>query len=637
MNSLVQSFRLHLGRKEYDQLDTIWLELIDQNVDTEELFELVELVERYAPAGKAEEFLWILADALKAKKKWEPQFQALKRLVRLSEKESKLASELAANLRQSYGHVPELEKLLQKSGLTYGQPLKQALNTMERYIHLLPGSWLYCTEWGACRVAKLDLLLGRVTVSCAGLTEYTLNLDSALMRLRPLPAGGFFQRLHENKNSLLLLAEENPAELVALYLRDTKEPAGSKELKSALAELVPEQAWEGFWSRARRELESHPHVLVRTRPQRTYQWSDQRIPRQEETRTPPKTPSLKIELPPPEETANLPEQELLEKYKTLSNSAQRRQLLEAVLRTRPELLPRLFVSGKDNKIRAWLLRELENTGQRQTVSNLLEATLTSYREYPDAFLWLADYVTDHAPHLTPAVVTRLLDLLESQTFRRRWPAFEHALAAQEYRLLRIALETLSEPQLRALYLRLTRLQSIENFRQDEIRQLFAARLPDLARPETENVVLSTAAGIARAKQELARLTNEELPRLAEEIGRARAHGDLSENYEYKAAKEKQARLIQRINRLRAELAQARPITTVDCSQVSVGCKVKLIDENGTTVEYALLGPWDSDPEQGIISYLAPLGQKLLGRKLGESLELEGRIHTIKEISALPLV
>jgi len=125
-----------------------------------------------------------------------------------------------------------------------------------------------------------------------------------------------------------------------------------------------------------------------------------------------------------------------------------------------------------------------------------------------------------------------------------------------------------------------------------------------------------------------------MPKVAEELAQARAHGDLSENYEYKAAKEKRARLMSRIGRLQTDVKRARPIipAEIDTDKVSVGCRVLLKDGSGEKTDYALLGPWDSDPDHGIISYLAPLGQRMLGKCVDETFELDGRYYTVKRIS-----
>ncbi|MEO0082085.1 MAG: GreA/GreB family elongation factor [candidate division WOR-3 bacterium] len=630
MDSLIQSFRLHLGRNEYDELDDIWLELTESEADPQELLDLAELAERYAPPGKAEDFLWILADALKERGQWDSQFDALKRLVRLSSNETRLSAELAANLRHRYAGVAELERLLQKSGLSYGRPLKQALDTMERYIHLLPGSWLFHPDWGACQVKQLDLLLDRVTVRCAGLTEYTLNLDSAHRRLRPAAYNGYFRRLAEDRPGLAKLAAENPTEVVLLYLRDTGLPAGVAELKAGLSELVAEPAWDSFWNRARKGLDSHPHVQVRTRPSRTYQWSEERVLRTDEVSVRDANLRTQSEDMNAARVEGMSEEEVVKTYEALSTSTKRRRLLETVRKARPELVPKLFVLGKDNKLRSWLAEELST--QESALNSLLNSVLNGYRNHPDALIWLAGNAWGRRPETAPAVLSRLTDLLESRAYRKNWPRLAAALAADRYELLRLGLGSMDDSTARSLYTRLSRLISLAPFQQDEIRTLFAERFPDLA--QTEEALLSTAAGIERARAELARLTNEEIPRSAEEIGRARAHGDLSENYEYKAAKEKQARLLQQVAKLRQDLARARPIVPaeVDCSTVSVGCRVKLEDQTGATHDYAILGPWDSDPDRGVISYLAPLGQKLLSRKPGETIELDGRFFTIKEVN-----
>lgn len=637
MEELASSFRLLLGRKEYDKLDGIWLDLVDSGIDPDELLELAELANRYAPPDKAEDFLWLLADALKDKKDWDNQFLALKRLIPLTANEGKLALELAANLRQMRSDAQELEKLLQKSGLSYGRPLKQALAEMERYLDLLPGSWLFGPEWGACRVEKLDLLLGRVTIRCSELTEYTLNLDSVHRRLRPAARNGYFRRLAENRPGLTQLASDNPGEVVALYLRDTGRPEPVKELKTALSELVSDQAWDGFWNRARKTLDRHPHVLVRTRPVRAYQWSEKRIQRTAETRSQVSdTRSQKAGIQDSMDLNAMSDQEVLKAYKTLSTFTQRRQMVETLLHARAGLLSQLFVLGKDNKLRSWLVQAVSSP---EATQELLNAVLTDYRDHPDALLWLAGRVrADRHGGMAPGAVSRLVDLLESQAFKRRWTALKNSLVADGYRILKLALDRLEEQPARALYARLLKLTCLEAYQRDEIQTLFAARFPDLGKKANADFILSTAAGIEKARQELTRLTNEEIPRSAEEVGRARAHGDLSENYEYKAAKEKQARLMKQAGKLRTDLTMAKPIAAdeIDCSTVSVGCKVMLEDQTGSLAEYAVLGPWDSDPDHGVISYMAPLAQKLLGRKPGETVELDGRMLTIKEIAAAPL-
>ena len=112
----------------------------------------------------------------------------------------------------------------------------------------------------------------------------------------------------------------------------------------------------------------------------------------------------------------------------------------------------------------------------------------------------------------------------------------------------------------------------------------------------------------------------QLPKVAAEIGEAKEKGDLKENAEYIAAKEAQHRLNVQLSKLKEELSRAVVFgpTTATTSLVSFGTKVTLHNnlENNEVV-YTILGPWESNVDEGIISYLSPLGNNLLDMKNGE--------------------
>ncbi len=89
----------------------------------------------------------------------------------------------------------------------------------------------------------------------------------------------------------------------------------------------------------------------------------------------------------------------------------------------------------------------------------------------------------------------------------------------------------------------------------------------------------------------------------------------------------------KVKRLRDEIARARPVgaSDVDTSEVSIGCRVRLDNGAGNVMEYSILGPWDADPDHGVISYLSPFAQLLLGRKLGDGIEMDGQPFRITAI------
>ena len=156
-------------------------------------------------------------------------------------------------------------------------------------------------------------------------------------------------------------------------------------------------------------------------------------------------------------------------------------------------------------------------------------------------------------------------------------------------------------------------------------------------------LIVTAQKMEEKQREMQRLVEEDIPRNSKEIGFALSLGDLRENAEYKAAKEEQNRLSNTLSRLQEELGRAQIFdpTTVTTTRVSFGTVVVLENLKTHTKEtYTILGPWESSPENGIISYMSPLGTNLLNHKPDETLSFtvndEEKVYKILKISAAEL-
>jgi transcription elongation GreA/GreB family factor len=140
--------------------------------------------------------------------------------------------------------------------------------------------------------------------------------------------------------------------------------------------------------------------------------------------------------------------------------------------------------------------------------------------------------------------------------------------------------------------------------------------------KSEALVVSWSS-LDKRKAEYEELVNKKIPENSKEIGVARSYGDLRENFEFKAAKEMQAVLMRRKSELEVALQNARGTNfeNPDTTQVSIGTIVTLKSASGEYERFTILGAWDGDPERGIISYKAAIGQTLLGRKVGEKVTL----------------
>ncbi|MBZ0155175.1 MAG: transcription elongation factor GreA [Alphaproteobacteria bacterium] len=142
----------------------------------------------------------------------------------------------------------------------------------------------------------------------------------------------------------------------------------------------------------------------------------------------------------------------------------------------------------------------------------------------------------------------------------------------------------------------------------------------------------TAEGYQKLKEELDRLLKVERPKNIQDISEARAHGDLSENAEYHAAKEKQSFIEGRIQELQAKLALADVIDTskINQSRVAFGAKVKVMDvEADEEYEFILVGPDEANVKAGKISITSPVGKALIGKEVGDVAVVKAPARTIE--------
>ena len=129
-------------------------------------------------------------------------------------------------------------------------------------------------------------------------------------------------------------------------------------------------------------------------------------------------------------------------------------------------------------------------------------------------------------------------------------------------------------------------------------------------------------GYEKLTADLKRL-KEERPQIVDAIEEARAHGDLSENAEYHAAKERQGQIEAEIARLEDRLSRAQIIDPTELSgdKIVFGATVTLIDEDEKPIRYQIVGETEADAKLGRISYNSPLGRALIGRRVDDEVEV----------------
>jgi transcription elongation factor GreA len=129
----------------------------------------------------------------------------------------------------------------------------------------------------------------------------------------------------------------------------------------------------------------------------------------------------------------------------------------------------------------------------------------------------------------------------------------------------------------------------------------------------------TRPGFEKLRDELDRLKRIERPAITKAIAEARAHGDLSENAEYHAAREKQSFVEGRIAELEVKVGNAEVIEPpTGGERITFGSTVLLEDETGKEYRYRIVGSDETDPTKGFISVLAPLARTLIGKSVGDT-------------------
>jgi transcription elongation GreA/GreB family factor/transcription elongation factor GreA-like protein len=329
-------------------------------------------------------------------------------------------------------------------------------------------------------------------------------------------------------------------------------------------------------------------------------------------------------------------------------AAKHRKALQSFKEANPEHWSEALLASL-NHVSAKLAGEVANTlisgGKLDALKELLARYISQHQAGTELLLWLAKERSDSfADILGPEVFRAMLTAMERDQFneKRSNKLRDFILADQT-----LLVELIGSADLEVIKDLTRALQLSPCFDDMDKRSLLARIVKSYPAVQTmisgeqtkqESFLLVSWESLERRKNEYADLVQKAIPANSREIAVARSYGDLRENHEYKAAKEMQKILMRRKSELEAQIVQARGSDFVNprTDVVSVGTIVSVTDlDNQRPEKFSVFGAWDSDPDKGIISYLAPVGQSLLNHKPGDEVEVpvEGgkkryRIETI---------
>jgi transcription elongation GreA/GreB family factor len=149
------------------------------------------------------------------------------------------------------------------------------------------------------------------------------------------------------------------------------------------------------------------------------------------------------------------------------------------------------------------------------------------------------------------------------------------------------------------------------------------------------ILWTTEAGYLKTQERIKRIATIEMIENAREVEAARALGDLRENAEYKFAVERRARLQGEMKLLSKQINKARILTKEDIfsEEIGVGSVVELENSKGEKISYTILGPWETNPEENIISYQSQLAQAMAGNKIGGQFTFRDEEYRVADLKS----
>ena len=671
-------------------IEEFWLARLAEGVEEPAAF--MEALRRLRSASKktlAATLLELAEEQASESREWAARRAFLGELLRLGiGSEERWREGLEACVRELWADRPSLPALLARYPLlTVRKPIV-ALEELETWLQFDVGSVFAMTGRGAGRVVEANPPLGMLRLDFEKEKRVPVPIDAARKFLTALPPGHFLRRRLEERDALGREALEDPQATLAAILESLGEPLGVPEIKEALGGLVPEAQWTAWWGKARKHsrlLTSGSGVKVRYRLAAGEGAADEIraeferadltgrivLARRHGARRgalgPAMAPALLeaaadegVEpglawealalagrLGANEERVTAARRDLLGRSGAAALLAaagdvpQREAVLELLRAELPDW-PAAYAAWLPNETHARLLGKvavaLVRGGGGKLVVTFLDEVFLHPQRLPAAFVWACEAVAEEglagllADRVSGALLIRLVDLAERREFGPLRARLKEILSARGLAGA-IVQQHLSEEQGKRLLQMLERPGQLADERA-WVRRAVAMRFPELQPAAASEAVPALKETVVRLQQDLKDLLERQIPETVRAIKVAREHGDLSENFEYHAARARQELLSARAAQLQGDLARIKVIdpATIDPARVRVGTRVRLERAGGGDGRtFTILGPYEGDPEQGVLSVGSEAAQALLEHAVGEVIALDGESWTIAAI------
>lgn len=673
-----------IQQKKFDDLESVWMNQIDSDPsDVDSFLHVAKVLRKADQRIQADTLLGLLADSLKERKLWAQRLAALKEIGRLSKHPAHLRAPIEEALRKSVGDRKAFNRAFEFSKFSdpASNPIEKA-DKIGQWLTYDEGECFFMPGRGAGVIIELNPELGICRIDFEKEKRVAVPMGAAGKFLTSIPKGHVLREKFSSPDKLRAEAAKSPADMFARILQSFGRAMAMSEVRDSLIGVVPEEKWASWWTAARK----NPQIVVSgSGAKATYSWSasagdaSNAIRRDFDradaktrldlarkhagrskdlaehfyaalsadatklARTDPPTAwqilallddrkqPLPIELP-----ALLSGPAAARVINGIADKPLRERGL-AVIRENhadwPKIFSEAFFLDQEPRILSVIHDELDKAGQTAIRDRVVDETLRYPRRHPHAFYWFVKKLNEddtNSPRANYALLFQILDAISSDEFATVRPRLREMFEKGGLGI-RIVLSNDNEEQARKLAENLERYGGLEEYRREILKNALVMKYPALREPQAEPVY-ATAEMLTKKRGEIEHLTRVEIPANSKAIQVAREMGDLRENFEYKAARQRAEYLAARVRELDGEIGRVRVIdpAQVDTSAVRVGAKVRL--SNGDIHrDVTILGPWESSPEHGVYSNQSDVAKKLIGHASGDIVSFMGNDYQIESI------
>jgi transcription elongation factor GreA-like protein/transcription elongation GreA/GreB family factor len=319
-----------------------------------------------------------------------------------------------------------------------------------------------------------------------------------------------------------------------------------------------------------------------------------------------------------------------------------------------EIFLSMLFSVSQSALRDFILEELTKGETKERVLKELTKLKNDPARHPEFFVWFFQKILSKDPSIPfsdkagqcdyfEALLILLSNIENKPEYRELTKKIYGILSNKRYENVRNIIEGTDLAFIKEFLLLVSKCQSLTDHDLKILKSLAEVVHPSLSQRShlkalkhvDGHTIWTTEEGYFKTQERLKQIATKDMIENAREVEAARALGDLRENSEYKFACEKRARLQGEMKSLSELLNRARVITTEDIypDEVGIGSVLTLKDPNGEVTTYTILGPWDVDLDNHVLSFQSKFAQAMIGCKVRESFQFKDEEYTIESISS----